>query len=881
LHVIGYLNTFTRSLFRMNLKLTIFLLLLNSAVWSQTADSVSKRTVPVPLQDSLSSAVKDSAKKSRSDIDAVIYSSGSDSLIFYVDVRKLEIYGRGELKYKTTVLKSENIAVDFNLNEVQAGGRVDTADTAKIKLKGTPVMSEAGEVYMGEKLSYNFKTQRGLISVAKNKAEGSLYSGSRVKKMSRDTYFIKDGAYTTCNADTSHFFFAAKEMKVVLKEQIIAKWIWLYIGGVPLPVPLPFGVFPNETGRRSGIITPAYGQSAAWGRYFSHLGYFWAMNDYMDMNLLSDIYLRGGYNLSSSIRYAKRYSLNGNIRLGYSGLHTGFKSDPSYNENSNWQIAVNHNQRIDPNTQLDANLMYISSKAYINNTSYTRNDALTQQITSNANLFHSFEESGNSLSLGYQRTQILNSADTTQIGNITETLPSLSFNMSQSYPFRKKKGYDPARAKWYDLIGYSYSGQLQNEHTVVHGESDSRAGIQHSVAANASPKAGYFSISPVINYTEKWYSKITEAETVPNGSYNGKADTTFLRDKDRISAVRYFSFGIGASTRLYGIVQPRVFGVEAVRHTLSPSISYNYTPDFSTPAWGYYGNYTDDKGRTIKYDKYQKGIYGGAPQSESQTINFNLDNNLELKTQKDPGDTTSESKKIQIIHLTASTNYNFAPGIERRLGDMYLNYRTQIAGILDLNGTSSYSFYDFDYTTMGISNSYLASRQGGGLLRLTRFSLSAGINLSAEKLKGFTDKNAEDRNQPVFPQLTGQRSEYTGLNNEVSPDYSIPWDLSLSLTYNTDKSNPLRQTKATNIYSNVNFNLTPSLKVSATGNYDVQTKQFLYPEVRIYKDLHCWEMNFTWNPTGSWQGYRFEIRIKASQLRDIKLERSRGQYSGR
>ncbi|MGE5679602.1 MAG: putative LPS assembly protein LptD [Bacillota bacterium] len=853
----------------MKFKFIILFLLITSVIRpQQTADSTTAySSARGPAADSLNAAKTDTTKKNRSDVDAVIYSSGSDSLIFRVKKKKLEIYGNGELKYKKTELKSANIGVDFQLNQIQATGAVDTSDTAKTKIKGTPVMSENGEIYEGNKLTYNFKTQRGIISGAKNKAEGGLYQGSKVKKITPDAYFIKDGTYTTCDAETSHYFFYSKEMKVITNEQIIGRWIWLYIGGVPFPVPLPFGVFPNQTGRRSGLIAPAYGQSADWGQYFSHFGYFWAISDYMDVNLISDIYFRGGYNLNSNFRYAKRYSLNGNLQLGYSSLK---------GQGTSWRVGVNHQQTIDPTTNLQANLQFISSYGYVERTSFGRNALLNQTITSNANLYKSWEESGNTISIGYSRTENLIS------GDIAETLPMINFSKSQAYPFRKKGAYDPRTAKWYEDIAYNYSGRLQNERTKTGGaELISRAGVNHAVNVNTSPKLGYFSFSPVLSYNERWYNKITEIENIKVQKGNIYKDSVVSREVNKLSALRTFSFSLGASTKLYGLVQPRSLGIDAIRHVIIPTLSYSYTPDFSKPRWGYYGRYIDSTGREVRYDKYQGAVFGSVPNYEQQVIGLNISNNIEMKTMKDPSDTTSEAKKIQLISFTLSTGYNFAAGAPKRLSDLSLTYHTQVANLISLSGSSSYSFYDYDYATRKESTRYLASRSGGGLFRLMYFNVAAGLTLSAETFKASSDKKTNTEKQSLSSVNRDVRSEYTGQYYDESPDYSIPWDMSLNINYSMNKSNPENVNKTTNLSGNLNFNLTQSLKISMTSNYDLNTHQFLYPEIRVFKDLHCWEMNFTWNPIGSFAGYRFEIRVKASQLRDLKVEKSYGQYIGR
>jgi lipopolysaccharide assembly outer membrane protein LptD (OstA) len=278
------------------------------------------------------------------DIDTVIYANATDSLIFFVKKKKMNIYGDASMQYKQTDLKSENIYVDFETNSIDAEGVF--SDSIEGKLVGTPVLKEGAETYEGIRMKYNFKTGQGFISSAGTESDGARYTGAKIKKVDEETYFIEDGIYTTCEIDTPHYHFYSNEMKVIHKEQIVAKWIWLHFGGVPFPIPLPFAVFPIESGRRSGIIPPVFGDDATYGRYFSRFGYFWAASDYFDWVATGDYYTRGSYNINSRIRYAKRYSFTGQLEGNYKNFKVGEPLDPDRTESKDWFVKWNHNQSI-------------------------------------------------------------------------------------------------------------------------------------------------------------------------------------------------------------------------------------------------------------------------------------------------------------------------------------------------------------------------------------------------------------------------------------------------------------------------------------------------------------------------------------------------------
>jgi len=473
---------------------------------------------------------------------------------------------------------------------------------------GLPVLKEGTEVYQGQSMKYNYKNGSGLISAAQTQQEGSKYTGSKIKKVDKETYFIQDGIFTTCDAECPHYYFTAYKMKVIHKEQLVADWIFIHFGGVPFPIPLPFAVFPIESGRRSGIIPPAFGSDATYGTYFSRFGYFWAIDDYMDLNLTADYYTRGSFKLDSRYRYAKRYEYSGNVEGSYGRFIKGETTDPDRSERTDWRIRWNHNQTVTPTLRFDAKLEFLSgSNIQRNITNF--NEILRNEAVSNATIFKQWEESGNSMSLSYSRNQNFEN------NNISEVLPNLTFSLAQAYPFRKNS----SDQKWYETFGYSYSGQLQNNRNKIAGNLTTRGGIQHSIRASLSPKIGYFSISPNFNYNESWYNKrVTKYLAVNDtGGYYLKTD-----DVKEINEVRTFSLGVSASTKFYGMFNINALGISAIRHTVTPSISYNYSPNFSTPFWGYYATYLDSLGKPVKYNKFEREIFSQPSSTEQQSINF-------------------------------------------------------------------------------------------------------------------------------------------------------------------------------------------------------------------------------------------------------------------
>lgn len=859
------------------MKSLLIILLFPIYLSAQQKDTSAIKLFPDSLQIEYADSIKpDSTKvKKNRDVDAVVSASAKDSLIYDVKNKKMYLFGSGELKYKQTDLKSGKIFVDYEKNELEAFGIQDTSDTAKVKIKQVPILAEGKDVYEGSSIRYNFKTQQGFISLAKNKEETSRYEGEKVKKVDKDIYFIENGMFTTCEKDTPHTYFSASEMKVIQRDKIIAKWIFMHIGGVPFPIPVPFAVIPNESGRRSGIILPTYGQELRRGQYFRNFGYFFALSDYFDLALTGDYYTKGGYGLRNRLRYAKRYDFSGTLNAGYSRVIIGEEGDPNRQEQTDWNLSLYHNQQIDPTSRFDANLQFQSSTFFKNN-STNYNDLLSQDIISNATYSKRWDESGNSLSINYSRTQNLAS------GNIYESLPNISFSKNITYPFKSEGAESFRDQKWYEMIAYTYSGQFRNERKKTEGNLKIRGGFQHDLSFSASPKIGYFNVAPRIGYQEKWYNKHVKIENKvvdvidPQTNQVTQKDSLVVTDIRELKFVRTFDMSVSASTKLYGVMQPNILGIEAFRHTLLPSISYSYKPNFADNTWGYYDSYKKANGEVVYYDKYQNEIFGGAFAGEQQSLNFSLGNVFEIKTMKDPNDTTknTDANKFQLLNLNASIGYNFAAD-SLKLSDLSLSYRTQIGQLFSFSGSSTFTFYDYEGNFK--VNRFLAS-VGKGLFRLSNFSFSVSTNLMGEGNQ--ESKSIQQKSESDYDAF--QKKDYITLyDDNGSPDLSIPWNLNLSYNFNLSKITPNQSSTFSNLSADLGFSLTKNWKFTVRGSYDFDRKEIIAPQISIYRDLHCWEMNFSWNPIGTYRGFMFEIRMKAPELQDIKVSKSRGLYSGR
>ncbi len=813
-----------------------------------------------PVQDTTAAsgkAAKDTTR-SQSAIDTVVTYSAADSIVYSIANREMFLYKKGNMKYRDFKLDAGQIGINWTTAILNAEGVKDTAD----KIIEKPVFTEAGETYDGSHVAYDFKSQKGRITLANTDIDNSYYHGKLIKKYAKNAMYIENGRFTTCDNTPPDYYFQSSKMKLVINKTIIAEPIIMYVDGVPV-FAIPFGVFPAKSGRRSGIITPSFGETANAGRYLSHLGYFWAINDYSDLTTTLDWYTRGGYDVRSGLRYALRYYFNGSLYGAYSYRYNGEPGDPGRTVQKNWDLQFTHDQTIDPSTRIVANVS-MSSSNYFRTTSIDYGQILQQNLVSDVTLFKTWEGSGNSFSINIHRDQNLGT------GSISSSLPNLTLSHSQSYPFRSAahENASPNQLAWYELIGYSYNGQFLNNsskivdttnHTVT---KTSSYGAQHSISISAAPKAGYFTISPFMSVTDKMYGVRTVYGDVPNAEGE---DSVFTRPQHGFYNVGYFNTGVSASTRLFGLVAPHMFGIAAFRHTFQPSLTFSYQPDFSQPFWRYYGHYDSLDGQSVKYDYYSSSAFGGAPAGTFAGLQLSINNNFEMKTM--PSDTSQVEKKYQLLNLGLGLSYNFAAkGQTLPLSELSVNYRTNVGGKVDIGGNSSFNFYQYDAALERRVNRFLWS--DGELPDMTNFSLSISTTLQGKSTK------REETNQTPTQQSDSVKAtqQYDAFYNETPrPNLNIPWNLDLGFNYGITKPYPGSFNTYATVSYNLGFNLTKNWKIGFTGGYDFIAHQMTIPTVTVYRDLHCWEMNLTWNPIGYYRGFNLVIRIKASQLRDIKI----------
>ncbi|MEZ5014684.1 MAG: putative LPS assembly protein LptD [Chitinophagales bacterium] len=638
-------------------------------------------------------------------LDTIIQYSGADSVVYDIDAQKTYIYTNGEITYKTFYLRADYIVFDWQSKTIHC---YQVSDSLGNKQQQT-YFKDGTEDFYAEEMSYNFGTQKGKI-YSFRRQEGEGYIGvQEAKKLEDDSYYGKRLTYTTCDLEHPHFYIEAQRAKVIPQKIAVTGPANLVVADVPTPLFLPFGIFPIKRGQTSGIIIPQYGNHFSQGFFLREGGYYFALGDHYDLSLTGDIYSRGSYGFHGQSKYNYRYKFNGSLGLDYSVNKYGLSFDPAYSENKGIYFAWTHHQdaKARPNGSFSANVR-IGSNDFLSNNSYNAS-YLTNQLNSSISYQVAFPNSPFALTTSLRHSQNLSD------NIVSLTLPEAALTMNRLYPF---KSLPSNRNSFLYQLGVSYSANLQNSvsapDSVIFqpgGLDNFDNGMQHRINASAPVKIlKYFTLSPTVNYTENWYLETIRRHYAPDTIVDTLTSVTgedslvthidYVREDtvNGFRAARYYSVGASMNTKVYSLIQ---FNgkLKAIRHVMTPTVSFNYTPDFSESKYGYYGSYyaAPDAAQPTEYSIFQNGVYGGPPSGRVGSIGFNVGNTLEAKVYSKK-DTVKHEKKIRILeNLSFGTAYNLAAD-SLNLSDIGFSGYTTLFKNLRFNFSGSFDPYILDST---------------------------------------------------------------------------------------------------------------------------------------------------------------------------------------
>lgn len=839
---------------------------------ASTSDSLitsSDSTITAPQPKS--PAVKKSNVK-----DAVKFQSNDSLIVNLRDGSKAFLYGSAKVAHTAGELTSGKIEMDIEKNEVEA-----IAESPNDTLS-YPVLKRESDEIKSTRILFNYKTQRGKFEEAKIQVPDGYLIGSKVKNVNKDEVFIEDGIYSTCPPDYLYYYIKAKKMKVVEQEEVFFANARLYILEIPYPIAFPFGYVPASLEkRRSGLLTPTYAFQAQSSRGIGlqNLGWFQYINDYLTAQLATDIYTSGTFYASSNIQYRKRDAFNGNINLGYSKDQGLESTDPGFTTSVQRSVSINHSQDFSPYSRINAGINLRTQDYYTQN-SFDIDDRASTSSDSKIAYNYNHPENNFNFSVNSQLSQNFANNTTTLTG------PNSTFSLKTFTPFKSSISNNP---KWYESINVRYNNSFNSRFRYKPIDADSAEigftealfdpskyreatglddHIKFGFKQTASLQIGkllqspYLNLSASANFNEYWYPTTTRQSFNPT---TNKVETEQIRG---FASARDFNLSLSFSTTFYGISNNKIGNFEGFRHTLRPSISYGYRPDFSDEHWGFYKTVqTDTLGNTRKYSIFNNEIFGGPSSGEQQSLNFSIRNVFETKIVS--RDTTGEVKErtLKLIdNLSASTSYNFAAD-SLNFSDISTSLSSAAIQGINIRMGASFSLYDTDSTGRKI-NQFLAE-ENGKLAQIQNFNISAstsfqggrnGVEVFTPVYRRTYDPFNQSRFSPIDPHF----------NDEPVIPLNSPWSFSLNFDYRWQYRHNLSPNKSATLNANnISFRLTPKWRFNTRIGYDFIQKELTPSQFGLSRDLECWNLTFQVNPFGENQYYFFRLTLNSSQIQSL------------
>ena len=889
---------------------------------SAAADSVRRPVQPdTTMMDSLQKAIykynkqvddsihADSINRQKSNgLNAPVEFASDDSLVYIAPTKQVRLYGNAKVKYENMNLESDKVRMALDSSLVHATGSADTTG----KLTGSPVFTMGSDKYESDTMSFNFKTKRGFINNVYTEQEDGFLSSQHSKRDSSGVLYLEHGRYTTCDAPHPDFYIALSRAKVRPGKDVVFGPAYLVVADVPLPLAIPYGFFPFTKSYSSGFIMPSYGDESARGFYLRDGGYYFAINDKWDLKLLGEIYTKGSWGLSAASNYRKRYRYNGSFFFSYQNTKNGDKGMPDYSEQTSFKIQWSHRQdsKANPFSSLSASVNFATTSYERDNLNSMYNpQSYTQSLRTS-----SVSWTTNFSSLGMTLSGTTNLSQNMRDSTISLQLPDLNVSVSRFYPFKRKKM--AGKERWYEKISMSYTGHLSNsintkEDLLFKSNliKDWSNGMQHNIPINANfTVLKYINVNPSFNFTDRMYTNKV-MKSWDEATQTEVADTTY-----GFYNVYNWSMSLSASTKLYGFWLPsrKIFGdkIQAIRHVLTPQVSFSYAPDFGASRYGYYATYqkTDADGNVTlqEYSPYTGSLFGVPGKGKTGNISFDLSNNIEMKVKSDKDSTGF--RKISIIdELGLSMGYNMAAK-ERPWSDLSMRIRLKWWKNYTFNMTAVFATYAYELSEngtpyVGTHTEYSRGRFG----RFQGMSQNFSFTLTPEKLKKLFsggDKDDDDDDyrdnddtgvetnidDDMINAQRGARKQSAG-KAETDEDgymkFSMPWSLTVGYgvtmrentagKFNTESMRyPYKFTQTLNFSGNVR--LSDGWNISFSSGYDFEEHDISMTTASLQRDLHCFNMSCS-VVLAPYTSYNFSFRCNAATLTDALKYDKRSGYS--
>lgn len=788
--------------------------------------------------------------------DKVDYQS-ADTIESYLNQKRIILKENAQVLFGNIELTAAFIEINFAKSEIYAKGKTDTLGN----IIGYPIFKDGDETFESKEIRYNFNTQKGIITDVITEQDGGFLHSMRTKKHNDNIIDLRAGKYTTCDHEHPHYYIAMTKARVIQNDKIVSGPLYLVIADIPTPLAIPFGFFPFTREQTSGLIIPSYGESERRGFALEGLGYYWAINDYVDLKVTGSLYSLGSMTGSIYSRYKKRYKYSGNLQLSYEKIIEGERGLSDEVNTRAYTFIWQHSQdpKAHPNSTFSANVNLKNSDA----NRYSTDINTYTQNTVNSSINYSNSLVGTPFSFNAQLRHTLNTRDS----SVSMVLPSINLTMKRLTPFDELKM--GKKKNLINKIGISYKSKFENRFTVNEDElfkkevtDEFKLGVRHDIDVSTSAKfLRYLNLSPTASYTERWYFNSIRQEYDNSVFENGSGAYTYGKTNiDTITGFnRVYDYTMGASvnTTLYGTYsfQPYI-PVEAIRFVHTPSIGYSYKPNFTTDKYGYYGNVVGNEEETYSY--FNNGIYGYPSGGRSGAITMSLNNQISMKV-RTPKDTVSTTKKVDLLkQLSFSTSYNIVAD-SMNWQPISMRASTNLFKRINITGSATLNPYALNPTNYDVIDKYQFDVDGK-LGRITNAMVNIDFGIDSKMFEGDEGDGEE-------------QSELT----DYYDYFDIPWSFNFGYKYSYSKPGNLKKQTQTITLSG-NFSITSKWKVSVSTGFDIESKQISPTTFNIVRDLHCWVASFRWVPFGRFQSYSFTIGVKASILQDLKWDKKENWY---
>jgi LPS-assembly protein len=813
-------------------------------------------------------------KLSKDSLDAPISYEAADSMVLMIKTKKIILYGKTNMKYKESDLKAPEMELDQVTQVLTAVNKKDSAG----------IISEYVEFTQGEEnirsdtMKFSMKTGKGYTQGVLTR-QGEMFIQSIVaKRISADVINIYQGIITTCNLDHPHFAFRANKIKMINKKMGISGPVHPEFEGVPLPIYLPFGIYPLNKNNHSGLLPPQFTANQQFGLGLEGLGYYKVINDHLDVSVRTNIYSYGGFNLFLTPTYRKRYRYNGAVNLSYQRTKINFKGDPDFVSNSSYLIGWTHtvDSKARPGTTFSANVNAGSTKF----NQFTPNNAsrnFTNQLNSSINY-------SKSMTWGITPVNLNVSANHNQNNNlrlINISLPDVGFVVNTIYPFQKKEAV--GTPKWYDKLGIGYNANFRNQLSFFDTSKISlrqlidtlQWGAQHNIPIALSlPPLGPLQLAPTISFDQKFYAQKFTRVWNPTTK---KVDSVISKGIFSSSQVL---LGLNASTAIFGTFEfGKKSAIRAIRHVIRPTVGLNYKPDLAKR--DYYTTQIDSFGNTFRFSRYEGSLYGANAEGRFGGIGFGVDNFIEMKVRNRKDTAEGGVKKVKIIDgFGFNGSYNLVAD-SFKLSAINLYVRSTLFNVITINAGATLDPYEFD--SRGYRTKFYKWQQGRKFSpgSITNGNLSVSTSFSS---KAKSDNKDKKRNEdPLTLDNQMQAQDYMRQNPAQFADFNVAWSTSFSYSLNFFRQfkadySGFETTTTSNLTFQGDFNLTPKWKVGGNGFYDFQEKKIQSFTMFISRDMHCWQLAINVTPVGPFRFFNLTINPKSSILQDLKVTRTRYFY---